>query len=95
MRRPVSLAAGNGEQLLGNIKLRIHKDGSICRALAEAEYHEDLGARSLSTAVKDEVETKLIQVYLAEGEEIEEGGQAQELIVSVNDGDIVVGKFQN
>jgi hypothetical protein len=57
--------------------------------LAEGEYLRDLGARSLSGAVKV-IEDKLVDVYLEQGEEIVEGGRILEVVVDAIAGDISV-----
>jgi len=61
--------------------------------LAEEEYHQDLGARSLITAVKT-IEDMLVEVYLDVEEEIGEGLEhTVEFVVDVN-GNEVVARMQ-
>lgn len=69
--------------------MRIRKDASVCRLLAENEYHIDLGARSLISAV-DTIKTLLVEAYLAIDEKIVEGGEMAECTIDVNDGEVVV-----
>lgn len=89
VRTPISLRPGPKEQLLGNVRLRIRRDASVCKLLAEAGYHIDLGARSLITAVKT-VEDMLVDVYLDENEEIAENdGRINDFVVDVNGGEVV------
>ncbi|RDL35746.1 Uncharacterized protein BP5553_06358 [Venustampulla echinocandica] len=85
----VNLSPGPNEQLLGNIKLRIRRDASVCKVIADAEYHADLGARSLITAVKGLVEDVLVERYLEVDREIKEGEKVG-MLVDINSGEIVV-----
>ena len=80
-------------QALGNIKLCVRRDASVCTRLAEAEYREDLGARTLSNAVGN-VKDLLVESYLEEDAEIEEtnGQPKTEYVVDVRAGEIVVRK---
>lgn len=56
--------------------------------LAEAEYHSDLGARSLITAVKS-IEDMLVEVYLNVDKEIAETDTALNFVVDVKGGEVV------
>ncbi|KAI0425685.1 P-loop containing nucleoside triphosphate hydrolase protein [Xylaria sp. FL1042] len=91
VKAPVVLPKNGREQLLGNIRLRVRKDASVCRNLAAAEYNPDLGARSLATAVKA-VEDRLVEAYLDEEEEITEGKGMQDFCVDVRGNEVVVYK---
>ena len=92
--RPVNLTPGPNEQLLGNVKLRIRRDASVCKSLAAEFYHPELGVRPLIGAVKA-VEEKIIASYLAVDEEITERDQrAWEAIVGVESGEVVVKLVQ-
>lgn len=88
---PVNLSSGPNEQLLGNIQLHVRRDASVCRTLAEVEYHQDLGARSLITAVKS-IEDLLVESYLDQDEEVMEGDEMLDFVVDVNAGDVIVSK---
>ncbi|KAJ9158282.1 ATPase, aaa-2 [Coniochaeta hoffmannii] len=98
VRDPVRLRPGpeaDGEQLLGNVRLRVRRDTSVCARLAETEYSEELGARSLRKAVED-VQDRLVESYLDEDREIEEGegeGLIQEFVVDVKGDEVVVSKW--
>ena len=88
VRARINLSTGQKEQLLGNVRLRIRRDASVCRILAEAEYHMDLGARSLITAVKS-VEDLLVEAYLEVDEEIIEDEGVVYFLVDVNGGELI------
>jgi len=88
VRAAINLSAGPNEQLLGNVRLRIRRDASVCRILAEAEYHSDLGARSLITAVNS-IEDMLVELYLDVNEEIVETDGVADFVVDVNGGEVV------
>lgn len=90
VRSSVNLSTGPNEQLLGNVRLRIKKDASVCGLLAVSEYHADLGARSLITAVKSQVEDVLVERYLDVEREIGEGNEIVEFVVDVQGGEVVV-----
>jgi ATP-dependent Clp protease ATP-binding subunit ClpA len=85
----VDLSHGSKERLLGNIRLRIRRDASVCKILAQSEYHSDLGARSLINAV-DSIKNLLVQAYLDVDEEIRETPKKSTCFVDVSDGEIVV-----
>ena len=89
VRRPVNLSEGESELLVGNVRLRIRKDASVCKMLAQSEYHTDLGARSLISAV-DTIKTLMVEAYLRVDEEITEGAGMSEFIIDVNGGEVVV-----
>jgi len=86
---PVDLSDGPREKLLGNVRVRIRRDASVCRILAQAEYHSDLGARSLINAV-DSIKNMLVVAYLEIDEQIVETTQKSTFLVDVQGGEIVV-----
>lgn len=88
VRTPINLSVGHDERLLGNVRLHVRKDSSVCRTLAEAEYSPDLGARSLITAV-DSIEDMLVNAYLGVDEKIVETEQVSDFVIDVNGGEII------
>ena len=89
VRAPVNLSHGPEEQLLGNVRLRVRRDAHVCAHLAASEYSQELGARSLRTAV-EHVEDRLVERYLDEDKEIDEEAGLREFVVDLNGGEIVV-----
>ena len=74
---------------MGNIRLRIRRDASVCRALAESEYHSNLGARSL-IAAGEKIKRLLVEAYLDIDEEITEGEGVAEFVIDVVGGEVGV-----
>lgn len=89
VRSAIDLSDGPDEKLLGNVRLRIRRDASVCKKLAEAEYHSDLGARSLINAV-DAIKALLVEAYLNVDEEISETDGTSEFLIDVHGGEVVV-----
>jgi hypothetical protein len=85
----VDLSFGPKERLLGNVRLRIRRDASVCQLLAQSEYHSDLGARSLINGV-DSIKNLLVQAYLDVDEEIMESPHKATCFIDTSDGEIVV-----
>ncbi|KAL2076228.1 hypothetical protein VTL71DRAFT_1171 [Oculimacula yallundae] len=88
VRGPVNLVPGPKEQLIGNVRMRIRRDASVCRILAEEEYHSDLGARSLIMGAR-KLEDLLVDVYLQVDEEIRESERVVEFMVDVNGSEVI------
>jgi len=60
----------------------------VCRILAEAEYHTDLGARSLIQGAKT-VEDMLVEAYLEVDEKIRESDRVVDFVVDINGTDVI------
>lgn len=86
---PVNLSRGPKEKLLGNVKLKIHKDASVCQILAQSGYNNRLGARSLILAV-DTIKSRLIDEYLEINGGFSKNPQMTECSVDVRGGEVVV-----
>lgn len=71
------------------MRMLIRRDASVCEILAASEYHTDLGARSLISAV-DTIKTLLVDTYLGVDEEIVEGSVISDFMIDVNCGEVVV-----
>ncbi|KAF2710054.1 P-loop containing nucleoside triphosphate hydrolase protein [Pleomassaria siparia CBS 279.74] len=89
IREPVDLCEGSGERLIGNINLHVKHDASVCTTIAKSDYSRDLGARSLSVAVKA-VEGLVVELYYQEDEEIVEDGKMMDVMVDSHAGEIRV-----
>ena len=83
VRKKINLSFGPEEQLLGNVYLRVRRDGSVCKLLAAEGYDEDLGARSLIVTVKSVVEDAVVEAYLEVNEEIVEDQKLTEFVVDI------------
>ena len=88
VRRPINTTNGPDEQLLGNIRLRIRREVSLCRLMAKNDYDEDLGIRGLIASVR-ELEQALIRSYLDVEEEIMNSDEMTEYVLDVRNGEIV------
>ncbi|KIW22853.1 uncharacterized protein PV07_11106 [Cladophialophora immunda] len=86
---PVNLSFGAREKLLGDVRVRIRNDASVCRLLAKAEYHPELGARSLDNAV-DTIKGLLVEAYLEIDQQIKESANKSIFQVEVQADEIVV-----
>ena len=85
----MNLSTGQEEWLLGDIRLRIRHDASVCMALARDGYLRELGARSLSEAAK-KVEDMLVGVYLEQSGEIVEQGKILDVVLSMDGEELVL-----
>lgn len=94
VQEPTNLSEGPNERLLGDVRLHVKHDALVCMTLAEGEYLRDLGARSLSGAVKL-IEDMLVDVYLKQRDEIVEGGKILDVVVDVHAGEISVAPLSS
>ncbi len=90
VRRPVQLQPGQNAQLMGNIQLHLRQDASVCRFIAEDGYDQDLGIRSLISAVRDTVELSLFESYVGVDQPIEESEEMVDYRVEVRNDELVV-----
>lgn len=87
----VTSSEGPQQRLVGNIDLRVARDYSTCRIIAETEYVQQLGARSLFKGVKRLVESEVLEHYLSVDDEIVQGQDvATYRVESTEDDDIQV-----
>ncbi|KAL6886505.1 P-loop containing nucleoside triphosphate hydrolase protein [Trichoderma longibrachiatum] len=87
LRQPINLTKGH-ESLIGDIRLHIRKDGTVCSILAKKHYHSRLGARSLKTGAET-VKRLVLDAYLDDDEEIEEHQYLRDAVIDVEGKDIV------
>ncbi|KAF2649129.1 P-loop containing nucleoside triphosphate hydrolase protein, partial [Lophiostoma macrostomum CBS 122681] len=84
MFQPISPAE---KRLVGQMHLQIANEVAVCRKLADVYYDPDRGARSLESAVKNEVEPKVVGKYLENSAQIVAGQAMEDYILDVdNDG---------
>ena len=86
LRGPVSFP----ERLIGNVTLRVRRDATLCKALAEGGYDIDMGARSLEAVVKSKVEALLVQRYLESNGSLDENQPMEEYLVEVDNASQIV-----
>ena len=89
MRKPIDLSTGQNESLIGNIRLRLDGDASVCRTIAK-EYDPDLGGRNLKSGVEAMIKGPLIGAYLDTDEDIVETQQMTEYVVKMDEGKTIV-----
>jgi hypothetical protein len=89
VRRPVCTTPGPQEHLIGDIRLRIQNDASVCSILSK-DYDPALGIRSLRKAVTDRVASLLDSVYLATHDVISEKLLVEEYSVFILNGKVKV-----
>ncbi|KAL7786205.1 P-loop containing nucleoside triphosphate hydrolase protein [Trichoderma ceciliae] len=91
LRLPISLSKGSKERLIGNIRLLIKRDGTVCSTLAKSHYHNKLGARSLMAGA-EEAKRIVSDAYLDDDEEIREQDVLRDFVIDV-DGEDIVGRI--
>lgn len=94
VRREIKLVFSTEGQLVGRVYLRVARDATICSTLAAEGYDEDLGARSLIVAVKQNLEEPLVEAYLEVDEEIREDQDTMEFLVNVVQGAVTINPIQ-
>ncbi|KAL7946006.1 P-loop containing nucleoside triphosphate hydrolase protein [Trichoderma barbatum] len=88
LRLPISLSKGPLERLIGDIRLLLRRDGTVCSTLAKAHYHNNLGARSLKAGA-EKVKRIILDAYLDDDEEIKEQDDIRDVVIDVDGGEIV------
>ncbi|KAK2608062.1 hypothetical protein N8I77_006697 [Diaporthe amygdali] len=74
LSKPVVITREEEKQrFVGDIDLQVPKDYSVCRVIAQDEYVEQLGARSVINGVSRMIEGEVIDHYLEMDDEIKEG----------------------
>lgn len=74
LAKPVAVTREEEKQrFVGDIDLHVPKDYSVCRIIAQDEYVEQLGARSVINGVNRMIEGEVIDHYLEMEDEIKEG----------------------
>ncbi|KAL7819969.1 P-loop containing nucleoside triphosphate hydrolase protein [Trichoderma gracile] len=87
LRQPIKLTEGC-ERLIGDMRLLIRRDGTVCSTLAKQHYHNKLGARSLEIGAET-VKRILLDAYLDDDEEIEEQEKLRDAVIDLDGKDIV------
>lgn len=82
-------ASGERMQLLGNVRLRIPRDASLCAHLVQSHYHKELGIRSLKNGV-GLVENEVVKAYLDADKNIEETSDVTEYTVDLVENEVTV-----
>lgn len=73
LAKPVVISEDETRQrFVGDIDLQVPKDYSVCRIIAEEEYLEQLGARSVINGVNRLIESEIVDHYLEMNDEIKE-----------------------
>lgn len=92
LAKPVVITREEEKQrFVGDIDLQVPKDYSVCRIIAQDEYVEQLGARSVINGVNRMIEGEVIDHYLEMDDEIKEDqGIATYRVQSNVDDDIEV-----
>lgn len=72
IKGPVKLNPGADQRLLGDIRLYLQNDVSICQNVSAKSYKPTLGVRSLITATRSKVKWPLMTEILKSNKEIEE-----------------------
>lgn len=80
---------------VGNVDLQVKRAYSVCKALADEGYVEELGARSIINTVDRNVWMPLAGSYLAAREEVREDQAAGSFAVGVDadTGEVEVSQF--
>ena len=89
LAKPVVISEDeNSQRFVGDIDLQVPKDYSLCRTIAQEEYLEQLGARSVINGVNRLIEGEIVDHYLDQDGEIREdqGVTTYRVTLNVDDG---------
>ena len=92
VRPSIKQHAGRETSFVGNVRLKVKNDASVCQVIANEEYHQDLGARSLAIGVESLVLDDLVQSYNDVDEEVVEDGVLTDFVVDVDGNTSVVNR---
>lgn len=88
LRRPI---APRSKQWIGHVNLRTTHDVAICHKLAKDYYDSDRGARSLDAAIRNEIESKVIEKFLEVNKHIVANQPVEDYLLDLDiDGRLVV-----
>lgn len=92
LARRVKLASNPEDDVyLGNTRLKIRHEASVCSHIAQQEYIEQLGARSVRDGVERIVCEPVALDYLKDGDELHEDQAETHFVVDTNvDGEVDV-----
>ncbi|KAI1493522.1 hypothetical protein F5X96DRAFT_621514 [Biscogniauxia mediterranea] len=71
---------GEGDNLVGNIKMRIVGRQMVCYKTPRDSYNPELGAKSIFNAVDEAVMIPLVTWYLHNGDDFDEGQEEDQFI---------------
>lgn len=91
----MDLSTGSEENLLGDIRLEVRHDVSVCKRITATGYDRDLGIRSLITSVRDEVEGPLVAEYLNIDDHPVKGSSKTTYCLDLRQKELVVYKEEN
>ncbi|KAI1660670.1 P-loop containing nucleoside triphosphate hydrolase protein [Daldinia decipiens] len=73
------------ESLIGNVRLKITNNATVCSTIANEYYLPELGAKSISRGVDSVIATPLIGLYLEDGDDFSEDQPETKYKVGVNE----------
>ncbi|KAI0597474.1 P-loop containing nucleoside triphosphate hydrolase protein [Biscogniauxia sp. FL1348] len=75
-----------GDNLVGNIRMRIIESPAVCSKIAHDSYSYELGARSIFSGVDEAVMVPLVTWYLERGDDdFDEGQEEERFVLEVGD----------
>lgn len=89
IKGPVKLNPGADQRLLGDIRLYLQNDVSICQNVSAKSYKPTLGVRSLITATRSKVKWPLMTEILKSNKEIEEDKPQRNFVLELKERTLV------